>query len=226
MDNFYELIDENSLFLVVYKGPGLSFHNEEGKAGLITLLKKEQNYSELYPVHRLDRVTSGPLIIAKKREVAAELGELFSKDRVDKYYLAISTSKPKKKQGLIVGDMVKSRRGMWKLTRSRGNPAKTRFYSYPLSGGLRLFLLKIYTGKTHQIRVAMKSLGAPILGDPLYNREASLKSPEDRTYLHAYSLSFSLQGKGYSYLVPPREGSHFLTEEFNAILENLKFPQK
>jgi len=61
--------------------------------------------------------------------------------------------------------MLKARRGAWKLARSKESPALTEFVSTSLGQGLRLFLLRPYTGKTHQLRVAMKSLGAPIIGD-------------------------------------------------------------
>jgi len=70
--------------------------------------------------------------------------------------------------------------------------------------GLRLFLLKPTTGKTHQIRVALKSEGAPILGDKMYS-----SSSADRTYLHAYSLTFKVNNKPYKYTCMPDCGEHF-----------------
>lgn len=225
MDKKYHIIDINNHFIVVYKSIGTSFHNENGlQNGLITALKQNENFKELYPLHRLDKVTSGLILIARTPDAASSMAKLFSEGKVEKYYLALASGKPKKKQGLVIGDMVKSRRGMWKLTRGRDNPAKTRFSSYPLSDKVRLYILRLYTGKTHQIRVAMKSIGAAILGDTLYNREATLEHPEERTYLHAYALKFSFEGEQYFYKEPPREGERFLTNDFITLLAELEFP--
>ena len=137
---------------------------------------------------------------------------MFQKHLIEKYYLAISDTKPHKKQGLIVGDMKKSRNSAWKLTRTKENPAKTRFYSFSIANGKRLFLLRPFSGKTHQLRVAMKSIGSPILGDSLYKGSNS-----DRAYLHAYAVKFSLFGQDYQFTNLPETGIHF--SELNALLD-------
>lgn len=221
----YTCIENNTSFVVVYKYPNVDFHQEAGAPGLFQIVKSSENFSELYPVHRLDKVTSGLLIMAKTASANQELGRLFSERKIEKYYLAISAKKPKKKQGLIKGDMERSRRGSWKLTTAQKNPAVSQFFSRALGDGKRLFLIKPHTGKTHQIRVALKSLGAPILGDNLYgDSEASVVV--DRTYLHAFSLGFSLAGKAYQFQVLPREGEHFLSEEFTAAVEDFLTPNQ
>ena len=117
---------------------------------------------KLYSVHRLDKMTSGLLLLAKSPQIAAQLTALFTTHQIQKYYLAISDKKPKKKQGLIKGGMQKSRRGMWKLTKEKNNLAITQFFSYSLGNGKRLFVIKPHSGKTHQIRVALKSIGSAI----------------------------------------------------------------
>ncbi len=86
--------------------------------------------------------------------------------------------------------MKKSRRSTWILTNSTISPAITQFFSFSMGQGLRLFIVRPSTGKTHQIRVALKSLGSGIIGDPLYS-----STQADRGYLHAYSLGFSYQGE-------------------------------
>ncbi len=100
------------------------------------------------------------------------------------------------------------------LLRTLGNPAVTRFDSVPLPGrrpGLRAYLLKPGTGRTHQLRVAMKSLGAPVLGDERYAAKAAA-SREERCYLHCAALRFLFDGKpvqvGFSWRIP--SCSHFL----------------
>ena len=195
-------------FFVFYKPAGVSFHSEQC-AGFVVLAEKLVN-EKLYPVHRLDKVTSGLIILSRNKEAAAEFTTLFSDHKINKFYLAVSDAKPKKKQGWIKGDMQKSRRGAFKLLKTQTNPAITRFYSTSIRPGLRAYLLKPYSGKTHQLRVAMKSLGAPILGDSTY-----AGSKDERTNLHAYALQFSYKGQLKEYRCGYTFGSH-LNEVFNA----------
>ena len=195
-------------FFVFYKPAGVSFHSEQC-AGFVVLAEKLVN-EKLYPVHRLDKVTSGLIILARNKEAAAEFTTLFSDHKINKFYLAVSDAKPKKKQGWIKGDMQKSRRGAFKLLKTQTNPAITRFYSTSIRPGLRAYLLKPYSGKTHQLRVAMKSLGAPILGDSTY-----AGSKDERTNLHAYALQFSYKGQLKEYRCGYTFGSH-LNEVLNA----------
>ena len=155
--------------------------------GIVTRLKKQLAVTELHLCHRLDTGTSGCLCLAKNAAVAGEIGELFSSRRVSKYYLALSSQKPKKKQGTIMGDMKNRRGGQRILLKTSENPAITQFFSSAAKPGTRGFIVKPHSGKTHQIRVALKSIGAPILGDTLYGGEAS-----DRLYLHAWHLQLPL----------------------------------
>lgn len=213
MNNVYEIVEDNRDFLVVYKKPGVSFHSEDGSAGLFETVKQIQGVAELYPVHRLDKVTSGLLVMAKNAVTNQALVEQFRDRQIEKFYLAISAKKPKKKQGLIRGDMEAARRGAWKLMPSLNNPAVTQFFSAAVGEGKRLFIIKPHTGKTHQIRVALKSLGSPIWGDQLYADAASCEGV-DRVYLHAYSLAFTLNGQHYRFTQLPREGEAFLSPAF------------
>lgn len=219
----YTCIENNASFIVVYKNPGIDFHQDEAAPGLFQTVKMQEGFSELYPVHRLDKVTSGLVVMAKTAAVNQELSNLFAERKVEKYYLAISDKKPKKKQGLIKGDMQRSRRSSWKLLPTQTNPAVSQFFSHTMGGGKRLFLIKPQTGKTHQIRVALKSLGSPIFGDKLYGDSGT---SADRTYLHAYSLAFPLAGNTYRFSVLPREGEHFLTAEFTAAMETFRQPHQ
>ena len=121
--------------------------------------------------------------------------------------MALSNQKPKKKQGLIIGDMKKSRDGAWKLCQTKDNPAITRFESVSCEPNLRLFILKPQTGKTHQLRVAMKSLGSSILGDGLYGKNTE---KIDRTYLHATQLEFDYLNDFISVTCLPSQGQFWI----------------
>jgi tRNA pseudouridine32 synthase/23S rRNA pseudouridine746 synthase len=171
-------------------------------------------------------MTSGLIIFAKNKHCAKVFGELFKEHKIEKYYLAISEKKPIKKQGLVKGDMAKSRRGMFKLLRTMNNPAITQFFSYSLGDSQRLYLLKPHSGKTHQIRVALNSIGVPIHGDSLYTAQQKTESLSeiDRGYLHAYALKFEIFEKKYEFILPPNEGVLFLGERFVNTLEEIKRP--
>lgn len=219
----YEIIENHRNFVVIYKKPNTSFHSESGEPGVFETLKQREGFTELFPVHRLDKVTSGLLVMAKNAATNLALTQAFANREVEKFYLAISAKKPLKKQGLIKGDMAPARRGAWKLLPTHENPAITQFFNKGIGDGLRLFIVKPHTGKTHQIRVALKSLGAPILGDELYGGDHA-DALNDRTYLHAFSLGFLLNGEQYRFTAMPREGEHFCAESFASAIEEWREP--
>ncbi|BFM20366.1 TIGR01621 family pseudouridine synthase [Gilvimarinus japonicus] len=207
----FDIVWQSDQVLVIDKHAGVNFHSEQGEAGLFATLT--QSFPSLYPVHRLDKPTSGLLVMAKTADANRQLCEQFRQRQVDKYYLAISGKKPRKKQGSVVGDMTSARRGAWMLTRTRHNPARTAFVSCHMAPGLRLFVVKPATGRTHQIRVALKSVGAPIVGDTLYGAE-----PSDRLYLHAYSLGFEINGEYQRFTQPPSSGALFGDTAFTHLM--------
>jgi tRNA pseudouridine32 synthase/23S rRNA pseudouridine746 synthase len=176
------------------------------QCALAEIQKVDINVTRLWPVHRLDKATSGLVIFAKTAAAAAKFGELFSQHKIAKHYLAVALGKPKKKQGWIKGDMEKGRNGSWLLNRSQKNPAITYFTSTALEENQkqakRLYLIQPKTGKTHQIRVALKSLGCPILGDKRYKGAEA-----ERCYLHAFTLSFTWQDQLMNFQCQPEQGS-------------------
>lgn len=212
---------ENSNFIIVTKSAGVNFHSEE-EAGFVVQMSQQLGIP-LFPVHRLDKMTSGLVIFAKSSTIAAEFGKMFENREVEKYYLAISMRKPKKKQGWIKADMGAARRGDYKLLSTMDNPAITQFISCALRTHERFFLVKPHTGKTHQIRVALKSLGSPIAGDDRYAHADEAKK-EDRGYLHAYALRFTLYGEPFSFVSSPDEGERFASRECQTQLETWSKP--
>lgn len=216
-DDSFQLIEFNDQFVVINKMPGISFHTENDVLGIVERVKAALGFDALYPVHRLDKITSGLLVLARTPEANSKISKLFRERDVEKYYLAISDRKPSKKQGMIKGDMVRSRRSMWKLTKTIENPAITQFFSTSLEPGKRLFLVRPKTGKTHQIRVALNSIGAPVLGDPLYNAESTKNA--SRGYLHAYAIKFCLDNTNYSFVSEPTVGEAFLTDAFKQTIQ-------
>ncbi len=215
------IVYENSDFIITVKPAGSNFHSEE-EAGFVVQMSQQLGIP-LFPVHRLDKMTSGLVIFAKTSEVAAQFGKMFENREVEKYYLAISLRKPKKKQGWVKADMGSARRGDYKLLPTMDNPAITQFISCALRTHERFFLVKPHTGKTHQIRVALKSLGSPCAGDERYAASDEARK-EDRGYLHAYALRFSLYGESFEFISPPVEGERFISEECKVQLETWNKP--
>ncbi|MGB3727029.1 MAG: TIGR01621 family pseudouridine synthase [Glaciecola sp.] len=206
------IIFEHHDFIVVNKPIDLGMHGPEDS--IIPLLKQQTGLAHLYLVHRLDTPTSGCLLIATNKQAASNLSQLFANRQIQKYYVALSDKKPKKKQGKISGDMTKARNGSYKLLVSQDNPATTFFFSALMPSNTehqkpkqsyRLFIVKPITGKTHQIRVALKSLSSPILGDKRYKGEAA-----DRLYLHSYSLVFNYHERNFDIRCLPQQGKHFV----------------
>jgi len=227
----FDIIDNNDDFIVVNKHANVDFHCSDDGLGIVALVSKSLNGQSLFPVHRLDKMTSGLLIMAKSSKVAAQFGRLFEERLINKYYIAVSDQKPKKKQGLIKGDMKKGRGGSYLLLKTNDNPAITQFFSYSLAPKLRLFLLKPHTGKTHQLRVAMKSLGAAILGDERYssNKNMSNEKASNQSligHLHAWQLSFKLNNQQFNYEALPAWNNEFIDNwlQMNSDLKQLVWP--
>lgn len=187
---------EHADFWVINKPPGMSVQESHHGPGVLATLKATHG-GGFFPVHRLDAGTSGLLIVARHAQANSRLSQLFQARSVEKFYLAVSARKPERKQGTISGDMEKSRRGAWKLLHTQQQPAVTQFFSKGV-GGNRLFLVKPCTGKTHQIRVALKSLGAPIIGDALYGAGEAA-----RLFLHAYALRFTYEEQRFTFTCLP-----------------------
>lgn len=205
------------------KPEGLNFHSEDGEAGLVVQAGQLLGIEQLFSVHRLDKMTSGLIVLAKSSQAANRLTKLFEEREIEKFYLAISVRKPKKKQGWIKGDMASARRGSYKLLKTHDNPAITQFKSVALRTHERLYLVKPHSGKTHQIRVALKSLGSPVTGDDRY-AQSDEASKEDRAYLHAYALRFTLDAKPFEFVLPPTSGERFLSPECHEALAAYKTP--
>jgi len=218
-DELFSRVADFPDFLVIDKAPGVSVHRDREPEGLVERVAAATGHERLYLVHRLDRMTSGLLLLAKNAASCAALAELFARRRVEKYYFALSASRPQKKQGLVRGDMERTRGGSWRLCRAQTDPAVTRFFSISAAAGLRLFVLRPETGKTHQLRVAMKSLGAPVLGDSRYGGE-----PADRGYLHAYALRFDYRGQHICLQSQPRHGRLFAEAEVREALSRVAEP--
>lgn len=151
-------------------------------------------------VHRLDKQTSGVLLVAKTDEAHRDLAAQFSGRAVAKMYLALVHGEVKRAAGKIelpVGrDAV--RRIRMTVRTSRGRAAVTEYQVLRRVGKYTLLEVRIHTGRTHQIRVHMAGIGHPVAGDRLYGAPASApgKPAGDRFFLHAWRISFRSPATG------------------------------
>jgi 23S rRNA pseudouridine955/2504/2580 synthase len=181
-------------------------------------------------VHRLDRDTSGVLILGKTPGAAAKLSGAFAKRRARKTYWAIVAGNPKPGEGLIEMALVKKGVGDRELVvpadpkEFGAEPADTEFVTLSRAGPRAAWMaLRPLTGRTHQLRAHMKAIGHPILGDPKYGDEASRDlSQHLKLQLHARRLELDHPSRGKLVLEAPlspeiRQGfEHFGFDEHEA----------
>lgn len=207
------VVYQDDQICAIHKPAGVPFHSTDDESGIVQQAKSLIENEGIFPVHRLDKMTSGLILFAKNKKTNSELSQLFAQKKIEKYYLALSLSKPKKKQGAVIGDMKKGRRGSYLLLKQKDKPSITRFFAKKVSLKCHeknakttawLFILKPETGKTHQLRVATKSLGSGIYGDERYCKDVA-----DRGYLHAYKIRFKLNEKVYEIRDPQFMGDRY-----------------
>lgn len=162
-------------------------------------------------VHRLDRETSGLLIVARTKRSFAAFKKLFKNRKIKKRYLALVFGIPKATEGAITTPIARSTRGDRQRAVTPGcrvkgiiRPAETRYRVLRTFERAALLEVEPQTGRTHQIRVHLSSIGHPVLGDTLYASKASREFSTGYPHhlLHATSLSFTIFGKDYSFESP------------------------
>ncbi len=172
--------------LVVHPGPG----NWKGTFvnALLYHCKALEKTDAIRPgiVHRLDKDTSGVLIAAKTSEMHLKLSALFAKRQVEKHYLAICIGKPQSQTiDAPIGRHATQRKLM--AVTETGKPARTHIEVLQSNGLLSLLDINLETGRTHQIRVHLRHINHPILGDDVYGK---VLYGATRQLLHAYTLRF------------------------------------
>ena len=195
--NENQIIDNNDDFIVLNKSSGISVQGgTKSKKNLVDIFAKSEIFqdSKPYSVHRLDKDTSGVFIIAKKRESAQLLTSLFRLRKVHKTYLAICHGQ------------LENNSGEWNnnLIRYDGNKkiiekAKTLFKVLDKNSEASLVELKPITGRKHQLRKQLYSIGQPIFGDTKYKLNNSIKGINKNLMLHSYQIRFMIKEIKYTY---------------------------
>jgi 23S rRNA pseudouridine1911/1915/1917 synthase len=232
----FRIIFEDDDVIVIDKPPGLVVHPGAGRPGntlMDALIKTRQEMIGVGEqdrwgvVHRLDRDTSGVMVLAKTVRAHASLSAQFKEHSVHRIYLALVRGNPGEDQGIInapLGRHHKDRKRISTST-SKGRRAVTRWRVLQRLGELTLLEITPETGRTHQIRVHLASVGLPVAGDPVYGKlrkQGGIRDPRileplrelKRQALHAAVLGFA----------HPRDGKYVefsspVTEDIRGLLK-------
>ncbi|XGC81799.1 class I SAM-dependent methyltransferase [Bdellovibrio bacteriovorus] len=175
--------------IFIDKIAGLNTHSpEHGKRGCVEVYEEELD-RKLYPVHRLDKATSGALVFPTSSEIAAELTQAFEQHKVAKKYLFL-TDKKKSQKEFSYESHISKEKNTFVSTKSQEPNSKTSFRWLKSVGDNELWEAVPHSGKPHQIRLHAEANGIAILGD-----EEHGGSPFFRLCLHSLSLGFELKGE-------------------------------
>ncbi len=191
-----DILFEDEHYLLINKPVGLisvpsPAHRGDTVASRVKSYLIEQGYRHqvVHVVTRLDRYTSGVMLIAKNTLAHSMMGQLLDERKLEKYYQAIAEGELEKETDLIDAPIARSEDSIIeRRVHESGKPSLTEYKKIKsLSGNLTLVHLALHTGRTHQIRVHMSHIGHPLVGDDLYGGSKALLN---RQALHCYQLKF------------------------------------
>jgi 23S rRNA pseudouridine1911/1915/1917 synthase len=226
------LIEQNAEFLVVAKPPNLISHptRPDGQPSLLGWLQEKFPGEFIALVNRLDRETSGTVLIARSPEVASRLGSLTMKRLIHKHYLALVSGRMEAEHGVIdasIGRLgISEENPIW-LRQGLISPddpagrksaaAQTEYWRLASSDALSLLRLEAHTGRLHQLRVHLAHIGHPVIGDKIYGPDPNLylkfiaegwTAEHQRVLglprhaLHAHELRFPWNGGELAFTAP------------------------
>ncbi len=198
-----KIVFEDNDLLVVDKPPGLAVHPAPGhpshtlvNAVLGYLPALAEGDESLRPgiVHRLDKDTSGLIIVAKNRPAHENLSDQFKSRSVSKSYIVLVRGKLVPESGIIEAAIGRDPRNRQRMAVvAGGREARTEYHVLKYVGGFSLLEIRPQTGRTHQIRVHLAAIGFPVVGDAAYGVTSPYLS---RQFLHASRLGFNLPSTG------------------------------
>jgi 23S rRNA pseudouridine1911/1915/1917 synthase len=222
-----EIIYEHEHFMVINKPSNLIVHTPHARSNEYTLVDWIMtHYKEIAHigsidrpgiVHRLDKDTSGIIIIPRTNFAHGLFGDMFKNRTIHKTYYAIVTGHPQE-NGIIDAPIGRCQRTKIKMAtfahtdKSKAREAITHYQVLEYFDGYSLIEVKPLTGRTHQIRVHLASIGHPIIGDTVYGKESSLIN---RQALHAFSINFEFENKKYEIACP-------IPQDFKKIIATLR----
>ena len=196
-ENEKSLIEDNDEFIVINKKSGVSVQGgTKSKNNLIDIFSNSNLFKDTkpYSVHRLDKETSGVMIIAKNYNSAKLLTSLFRLRKVHKTYLAICHGVFKNKKGEMRGNLVK-----YEKEKKISELAITNYNVISSNNFFSFVELKPITGRKHQLRKQLSFMGNPIVGDVKYNIIKSKNKDQKKLMLHSYKIKFLINNKKFNF---------------------------
>ncbi len=230
---FPEILFEDDDVIAINKPPGLlSIPDRQGKdLSLKDLLLRR--YPSIFVVHRLDKFTSGVIVFAKNAEAHKNLSRQFEGRLTEKYYVGLVHGTPRENHGIIEAPLMEHPSQKNKMiVHAKGKPTLTGYEVLETFQSFSWLKFRLHTGRMHQIRVHMQSLGNSLVCDEIYGNGAPLllstikskyklsKNADaeqpllSRLALHSFSLTFQLTNKIYVEAEPPKD--------LRAVLQQLK----
>lgn len=203
------------------KPQGLSSHRTDTHKhdGFIEWASQQVG-QKLYLAHRLDKETSGVLLVARDANMCAKLSSLFESNQIEKSYFFLTDKNwPSEEDALVRESLIEKDKGRWISRDSSESNSETKFFLRNKFDRFSLIEASPKTGKTHQIRLHAQDLGLSILGDSLYGGK-----PHARLWLHSQQLRFTLDGNVFEFSTPlPRAMTemNLLLEEHRVLLEQV-----
>lgn len=192
------ILSQNTDWLVVDKPPGLSVHNNEDPKNLLKVLSAQCGIKDLFPVHRLDKETSGVQIFALHKASAQQLSQEFQQDRVEKIYWGLVKGvfkDPTGRWSQPLTDKAEGRRSPKGLSKNRV-PCLTEYKVIQHSPFVSLCEFRLLTGRQHQIRKHAALAKHPLIGDSRYGSQALNQKIEElygekRMFLHCKKIEIA-----------------------------------
>lgn len=190
-----KILHQDQEIVIVDKDHGISVHNNEDPQNLLSILEKQLNLAKLYPVHRLDKETSGIQVLALNASAAQRYSEEFGKKTVRKQYIGILRGQLKVNKGVWAKPLTDKAEGRTKPEGASKDrvPCETAFRVLQGNSYFSLCEFDLKTGRQHQIRkhTALTNhplVGDPRYGDPKYNKKIASLYNQDRMFLHCFGL--------------------------------------
>ncbi len=189
--------------MLLYQFKDIHVVGEEGRPGI---------------VHRLDKDTSGVMLVATTQDMYEFLKDAFAERKIKKEYIALVAGRVEKPHGFIETPIGRSKTDFRKYTVKNpveAKPSLTEWKVLEYLDGYTLLMVKLHTGRTHQIRVHFASIGHPLIGDPLYGNKSTKRDDLNRQFLHAKRIEVQLPDKTWI------EAESELPDDLKKVLKNL-----
>ncbi|MBQ7151064.1 MAG: RluA family pseudouridine synthase [Synergistaceae bacterium] len=223
----FEVVYEDNYLIVINKPAGVVVHPAPGNPDRTLVNGLVYRYPELAKltsklrpgiVHRLDMGTSGLMVVARNTQTALKLHDMFQQRQISKKYIALAHGHPAKDHGVISGPIERDPDNYLKMAIvQNGRPSLTGYKVLWTRNNFSLVRLKLFTGRTHQIRVHFAALGCPLVGDVTYGAPEEEAQELGRVLLHSWRLSFTHPVTGKK-----MEFRQYIPKAFISFIEKIK----